>query len=75
MYKVIPYHPEMPPKGWGQQVATVVEETIKHEHANGWEFVQLQELTTFVPGNSGCFGFGATPSSHVSMCVLIFKRA
>ena len=73
-YKVVAFQASISNTGSGQDVAAALQRTIDQEATSGWVFVQIQELTTFVSGNSGCFGLGATPGTTTSMAVLIFKR-
>lgn len=73
-YKVIPYVANITNKGKANDIAVGVENRITAMVAEGWEFVQIQELTTYQAGSSGCFGFGATPGRMVSVSVLIFKQ-
>lgn len=48
---------------------------VIQQHANeGWEYVGIEHLTSRVPGNSGCFGLGATPGYDIQVQLLIFKR-
>jgi hypothetical protein len=74
VYKVVSFQASISNTGSGQDVAAALQRAIDQEAANGWEFVQIQELTTFVAGSSGCFGLGATPGTTTSMSVLIFNR-
>jgi len=74
VYKVVSFQASISSTGSGQDVAAALQRAIDQEATSGWEFVQIQELTTFVAGNSGCFGLGATPGTTTSMAVLIFKR-
>ena len=74
VYKVVSFQASISNTGSGQDVAAALQHAIDQQATSGWEFVQIQELTTFVAGNSGCFGLGATPGTTTSMAVLIFKR-
>ncbi len=74
MHKVLPFHANISNSGSSQEVATAVERLIESQASDGWEFVQIQELTTSIAGSSGCFGLGATPGTTASMSVLIFKK-
>jgi hypothetical protein len=74
VYKVVSFQASISNTGSGQDVAAALQRAIDLEATSGWEFVQIQELTTFVSGNSGCFGLGATPGTTTSMAVLIFRR-
>lgn len=73
-YKVVPYKPAIENKGSLSDVAKDIEHIIQKGESAGWEFIQLQEVTTFVAGSNGCFGFGATPGHNNSITVLIFKE-
>ena len=74
VYKVVSFQASISSTGSGQDVAAALQRAIDQEATSGWDFVQIQELTTFVAGTSGCFGLGATPGTTTSMAVLIFKR-
>lgn len=74
MYKVLPFQANISNTGSSKDVASDVQRIIDSEVSSGWEFVQIQELTTFVAGSSGCFGLGATPGTTTSMSLLIFKK-
>ena len=74
VYKVVSFQASISSTGSGQDVAVALQRAIDQEATSGWEFVQIQELTTFVAGSSGCFGLGATPGTTTSMAVLVFKR-
>jgi hypothetical protein len=74
VYKVVSFQASISNTGSGQDVAASLQRAIDQEATSGWEFIQIQELTTFVAGSSGCFGLGATPGTTTSMAVLIFKR-
>jgi hypothetical protein len=74
VYKVVSFQASISSTGSGQDVAAALQRAIDQEATSGWEFIQIQELTTFVAGSSGCFGLGATPGTTTSMAVLIFKR-
>jgi hypothetical protein len=73
-YKVIPYKPAITNKGSLGDVAKDIEDIIQKGEKAGWEFIQLQEVTTFVAGSNGCFGIGATPGYNNSITVLIFNK-
>ena len=74
VYKVVSFQASISSTGSGQDVAAALQRAIDQEATSGWEFVQIQELTTFVAGSSGCFGLGATPGTTTSMAVLVFKK-
>lgn len=75
MYKVLPFQGYIAHQGSPSQVSDDLANIINYEGANGWIFVQIQELTTYKAGTNGCFGFGAEPGCSISLAVLIFRRA
>ncbi|MDZ4803204.1 MAG: hypothetical protein SGI92_34020 [Bryobacteraceae bacterium] len=74
MYKVIPFQSYISYQGNAQQVSGELQNIINTEAANGWMFIQIQELTTFKAGTAGCFGFGAAPDRQLAMAVLGFRH-
>ena len=75
MYKVVPFQASISSDGSSRDVANGLQSIIQSETASGWEFVQIQELTTFIAGTNGCFGLGATPGRTTSMAVVVFKQS
>lgn len=74
MYKVVPFQAQISNAGSGQDLANGLQQIINQETSDGWDFAQIQELTTSIAGSSGCFGIGATPGTTASMSVLIFQK-
>ncbi len=74
VHKVVPFQASISNTGSSRDVAVGLQRVIDQETASDWEFVQIQELTTFVAGSAGCFGLGATPGTTTSMAVLIFRK-
>ena len=54
--------------------AKQLEDLISANAAEGWEYVRLESVDTFVAGTNGCFGFGAEPSRSVSIAMAVFRR-
>jgi hypothetical protein len=74
MFKVVPFQAAISHYGTMHELAASLQIAIDLENADGWDFVQLQELTTWVDGSSGCFGIGAVSGHNRAIPVLIFKR-
>ena len=47
---------------------------IKGFTDSGWEYVGLESVETYVAGNAGCLGLGATPAQVVSYSMAVFKK-
>jgi hypothetical protein len=79
-YKVVPFIARISNAGGASDAAAQLDALIATEVANGWEYVQLEQVHTAVagiPGNNGCFGFGAvapTPGYQTTYSVAVFKK-
>lgn len=73
-YKVIPHTSVVGGSGTNTDVASGVEETIRQQASEGWEFVSCGNIDTVIKGSAGCFGFGAKPDSLTSVVVLVFRK-
>jgi hypothetical protein len=51
-----------------------LEQLIQTWAESGWEYVRLESVETFVAGNNGCFGFGATPGRMTSYSMVVFRK-
>jgi hypothetical protein len=73
-YKAIPFEPPVSRQDATTSVATALEATIRAHAIDGWEFVELANHSTVVPGSEGCFGIGATASYPKTMSAAVFRR-
>jgi len=72
-YKVVPFEPGVA----GGQTATVAEaldNMVAEWAAAGWEFVALENHSTVVPGDAGCFGIGASPPYPKTFSLVVFRK-
>jgi hypothetical protein len=60
--------------GSSDAIAQALEALIAAETAGGWEFVAVENHSTVVPGNAGCFGLGATAPYPKTFSVAVFRR-
>lgn len=72
-YKTAPFEPSAA-GGSTATVATALEFLIAAEAAKGWDFVALENHSTVVPGESGCFGIGATAPYPKTFSVAVFRK-
>ena len=65
------------PEGGAPAIADKVERIVQSHAEQGWNFAGLQQAQTTVtnPGNNGCFGLGAVPTTQSSIAVnlLVFE--
>lgn len=73
-YKVVGIVPSQTEKESINDLAQRFEDIIKKHTTDGWEYVRTESLKTWVKGNSGCFGFGATPSFYMERQMIVFKK-
>lgn len=74
-YKVIPFVASIDSKkGNSTHVAEQLEEIIKHYSNQGWKYVRLESVSTFVQPDTGCFGFGAKPGFTTSRQMVVFSK-
>ena len=60
--------------GSSDSVAKALESLISSAAAEGWEFVALENHSTVVPGDSGCFGIGASQPYPKTFSIAVFRR-
>lgn len=74
-YKVVPFVASIDSKkGTSDHVAEQLESMIKHFTAQGWEYVRLEGVSTFVHPDSGCFGFGGKPGYTTNRQMVVFQK-
>ena len=74
-YKVVPFVAQIDSKnGSSAHVAEQLETIIKSYSAEGWSYVGLESVTTFVQPDAGCFGAGAKPGYTTSNQMVVFKK-
>jgi hypothetical protein len=72
-YKVIPFEPAMAGGDCGT-VASALEGLVRREATGGWEYVGMENHSTVVPGDSGCFGIGATSAYPKTFSLVVFRK-
>jgi hypothetical protein len=74
-YKVVPFAASIDPKkGTTNDVAKQLESLMKNFTNNGWEYVRLESVSTFVHPESGCFGIGAQPGFTTNNQMVVFQK-
>ncbi len=73
-YRVVPFAASVGTNEGSAQAAAQLESLIERWSDNGWEYVSLESVETYVAGSAGCFGIGATPAQVVSYSMVVFKR-
>jgi len=74
-YKVVPFVASINPKtGSASQVAEQLQNKIDKYTEQGWIYLRLEGVTTFVQPDNGCFGFGAKTGYTTTNQVIVFKK-
>lgn len=74
-YKVIPFVPSIDRnKENSNQVAKQLEEVIENLSNQGWKYIRLESVTTFIQPESGCFGVRASPGYTTSRQMIVFCK-
>ena len=74
-YKVIPFIAVInQQKETTNAVAGQLENLIKQYTDQGWEYVRVESVSTFIEAESGCFGIGAKPAHLVASQMVVFSK-
>jgi len=74
-YKVVPFVASIGHKnGTSEDVANQLESLINEYAAQGWSYIRLESVTTFVNPDNGCFGFGAKPGYETTRQMVVFGK-
>lgn len=74
-YKVVPFAASIDPKkNVNGHIAEQLESLIKHHNERGWNYVRVENITTFVNQEIGCFGFGAKPAQTFFTHLVVFQK-
>ncbi|WP_339919595.1 hypothetical protein [uncultured Flavobacterium sp.] len=74
-YKVVPFVASIEAnKGNSNHVAEQLESLIKNHTNQGWKYVRLESVSTFVQPESGCFGIASKPGFTTSRQMVVFEK-
>ena len=73
-YKVVPFVAVITQDKDSATAASQLELLIQSYAKNGWEYVRLENVETYIQGDAGCFGIGATPPRATAYSMVVFKR-
>ena len=73
-YSVVPFVAVVPHGKGSEQAAAQLQQLIHSYARNGWEYVRLESVETYIEGDSGCFGIGATPPRTAVYSMAVFRR-
>jgi len=74
-FKVVPFVAAIDhKKGTTQDVATQLQTIITKYTEQGYQYVSVENVTTWTHPNTGCFGIGAVPGHTSFNQMVIFKK-
>ena len=73
-YSVVPFVAVIGRTQGAAVASTQLETLIQYYARRGWEYVRLESVETFVQGDNGCFGIGATPPHTTVYSMAVFRR-
>lgn len=74
-YTVVPFVASIDhKKGNSGDVARQLEQLIAQHTSNGWNYVRLESVTTFVSPDNGCFGLGGKPGYTTAKQMVVFSK-
>ena len=73
-YKCVPFDPGADRNAPAAAIASKLQDVIKAEATDDWEFVGLENHATVVPGSSGCFSIGETNPYEHTFSVAVFRK-
>lgn len=74
-YKVVPFAASIDlKKDTSAHIAEQLETVIRHYTEKDWKYIRVENITTFVKQEIGCFGFGARPAQTIFTHLIIFQK-
>lgn len=74
-FKVVPFAASIDlKKNSSAQIAEQLESLIKHYNQENWQYVRVENITTFVHAELGCFGIGARPAQTLFTHLVVFQK-
>ncbi len=74
-YKVIPFVATASQNNMSSKnIAEQLDQLIKTHTENGWEYVRLESVSTYVQPVAGCFGNPAKPGYMTSFQMVVFSK-
>ena len=73
-FRVLPFVANITQQQGSAEAASQLQQVISQYSGQGWEFVRLETVETFINGDSGCLGFGSTDSRWERYKVIVIRR-
>ncbi len=73
-YKVVPFIATFNQKESTGVIARQLEQLIAQFAKEGWTYIRLESVSTYVQPDSGCFGIGAQPGRMAAYQMVVFSK-
>jgi hypothetical protein len=74
-YKVVPFVASINQnKGQSSDVADQLENIINKAQEQGWKYVRIESVSTYVLPDSGCFGIGGSQGYTTTRQMIVFSK-
>lgn len=73
-FKAIPFTASISRNDNASKVANQIQALIDEHSKDGWEYLRLESVETYIEPTTGCFGLGAQPGFTTSFKVVIFEK-
>ncbi|AQX06809.1 hypothetical protein ATB99_10575 [Elizabethkingia meningoseptica] len=74
-YKVVPFIATLnQQKQTVKVIAEQLEDLIKIYTNQGWKYIRLESVSTYVQPDNGCFGIGGKPGFMASYQMVVFSK-
>jgi hypothetical protein len=73
-YKVVPFVASIGKNDNAAPAAAQLQTLANNAANDGWEYVRLEGVETYVAGDNGCFGLGATQPRTISISMVVFRK-
>ena len=74
-YKVVPFVASIGDKKEKLTPSDQLENLIRTTANQGWNYIRVESISTYVAGDNGCFGIGATQGHVVSRQMIVFSKS
>jgi hypothetical protein len=72
--KIVPFTAQISRDSNAASVANQIQSVVDDYKNQGWEYMRMESVQTWVAATSGCFGIGAQPGYNTIFNVLVFRK-
>lgn len=73
-FKVVPFLAQITRNDTSAKVATQMQTIIDDNKTQGWDYMRMDSVQTYIDADQGCFGIGAKPGYVTNYTVLVFRK-